>query len=216
MGAPKGNDGAKTYKAWFQQAMEKYTGFAPLVEPLEDSRASLEKSRMIQEKAMEKLAEQLPVWEWVKGVRGIGPLGLGQIVAECGDLNNYANPAKLWRMMGVGLFQKGDGTWSRQRKLKGADGETAKYSPRRRSVMFCLEDTMVRATGDYYELYLERKEQERTKPACLADIKDSEGKPKGKCKDPKGDYCKAGHIHNRARRYMGKRFLRDLWNAWRK
>lgn len=24
-----------------------------------------------------------------------------------------------------------------------------------------------------------------------------------------------GHIHNRSKRYMEKRFLRDLWRAWR-
>lgn len=29
------------------------------------------------------------------------------------------------------------------------------------------------------------------------------------------DGMKVGHAHNRAKRYMEKRLMRDLWRAWR-
>lgn len=171
--------------------------------PLEEIHAVVARHRMAAEKSLEKLAKQLPVWkDWAEGVRGIGALGVSQIVGECGDLSMYANPAKVWKRMGVGMYQRQDGGWERQRKAAGADGVEAGYSPRRRSVLWNVEACFIKAGGPYREVYDVRKAYEATKPNC------------GRCPE-KGEHCRPAHIHNRASRYMGKRFLRDLWRAWR-
>jgi hypothetical protein len=143
------------------------------------------------EKRLERLAKQLPVWSWVDGVKGFGAMGLAQIVAECGDLHNYANPAKVWKRMGLAVMP--DGT--RQRKVADAEQALAHgYSPTRRSIMYVLADSLIKTNGDgpYRTYYLAEKERQRAK---LPDAPQA-------------------HIHNRALRHTAKRLLRDLWRAW--
>lgn len=172
---------------------------------LDAVREELKRHRKAAEKTTEQMAKSLSVYAWVESVRGAGALGLGQIVGEAGDLSLYANPAKLWKRLGLGLYQRTDGEWERQRKASGADGVEAGYSPRRRAVMWNIGDCLIRAGGLYADLYRTRKEQEAAKPGC----------GKFKCDGPEG-HCTKGHIHNRAKRWMEKRFIRDLWREWRK
>lgn len=155
-----------------------------------------------------KLAKGLPVFQWISHVdrRGIGPLGLGLVLGEIGDLSGYANPAKVWKRMGLAVVEG-----QRQRCVSGTT-ETKTllaiemgYSPRRRAVMAVLGDSLIKQNmkgpkskepGPYRALYLERK-------AFELDRLPSDGK------------TPTGHAHNRALRYMEKRFLLDLWRAWR-
>ena len=53
---------------------------------------------------MMAFAKALPVASFVEETRGFGYLGLAQIVAEAGDLSNYANPAKLWKRFGLAVI----------------------------------------------------------------------------------------------------------------
>ena len=78
---------------------------------------------------MAKLAKQLPAYEWVKGVRGFGDLSFARIIAETGDLSGYANPGKVWKRLGLAVF---DGR--AQRRTRDAEKAVEQgYSPRRRS-----------------------------------------------------------------------------------
>lgn len=147
-------------------------------------------------KTLEALAKRLPVWGWAECVRGVGPLSVAQIVGECGNLSNYANPAKVWKRMGLCPGDK---------RIRGVKNG---YSPRRRSVMWNIGSCMIKSRGEYKDLYDRRKEYERTKGACMAPLKDG----KGICK--KDDRCKDGHVHRRTQRWMEKAFLKHLWNAW--
>ena len=159
--------------------------------PLTIGRDYYRDARKPYEKRLEKLAQELPVWPWVAGVRGFGPLGLAQIAAECGDLHHYANPAKVWKRMGLALI---DG--QRQRKVSDPDlAARHGYSPQRRSIMYVLADSLIKSNGDgpYRTYYLAEKERQRAK---LPDAPQA-------------------HIHNRALRHTAKRLLRDLWRAWR-
>ena len=63
--------------------------------------------------------------------------------------------------------------------------------------------------GKYRQIYLDRKEvevekaeQEGLKVVPSAEIRGREG------------FRSKKHVHNRARRYMEKGFLWDLWKAW--
>jgi hypothetical protein len=143
------------------------------------------------EKRLERLAKELPVYQWVTGVRGFGALGFAQIVAECGDLSHYANPAKVWKRMGLAVMP--DGT--RQRKVAGEEAIAHGYSPQRRSIMYVLADSLIKTNGDgeYRAYYLAEKERQRAK---LPDAPQA-------------------HIHNRALRHLAKRLLKHLWHEWR-
>jgi hypothetical protein len=57
---------------------------APIVAMSDEGRKPADIERKTHERAMEKLAAQLPVAEWVEGIPGFGMLGLATIVAETG------------------------------------------------------------------------------------------------------------------------------------
>lgn len=156
---------------------------------------SLEKAQRPYDKTIEKLAEQLPVWSWVEQQRGCGALMLGLIIAETGDLWNYANPAKVWKRLGLAVMSDGQ----RQRRVSGEEAIEHGYSPTRRSLVFLLGDCLIKMNGDgeYRQLYDARKELELERL-------------------PPKDKGRKGWAHLRASRYMQKRFLVHLWEAWRK
>ena len=155
--------------------------------PLIEARKGLEKHRKAVEKRLEKLAASLPVAPWVDSVRGFGLLSLAGIVGEAGDLSAYANPAKLWKRMGVAVMPDG----GRQRRIAGDEAIEHGYSPSRRSLVWAIGDCLIKQGDAYRSIYDVRKvlEAERVETK--------------------------GHAHNRAKRYMEKRLLLDLWRAWR-
>lgn len=147
-------------------------------------------------KAMEALATGLPAWNaFGKEIRGFGPASLAVICGEAGDLVKYSTISKLWKRMGLAVF---DGV--RQGGLaKGAGAEAwieHGYSPIRRSRMWNIGDTLIKGnrTGVYRTVYLERKAFELARDPAMKPIK----------------------AHRRAQRYMEKRLLKHLWQAWRR
>jgi hypothetical protein len=155
--------------------------------PLTEARDGVAKHRAAVEKRLVKLAKQLPVAPWVEGVRGVGLLSLAAIVGECGDLTAYSNPSKLWKRMGLAVMEDGQ----RQRRVGGVDGIAHGYSPGRRSVVWNVGACIVKAGGPLKAVYDGRKAYEANRVGTKA------------------------HAHARAQRYVEKRFLRDLWCAWR-
>lgn len=154
--------------------------------PFLEARAIVATARKAREKEMTKLATALPHYDWVQGVRGFGPLSYGQLLAETGALTNYENPAKVWKRMGLAVI---DG--ERQRKIAGDKALEHGYSPRRRSIVWNIGDCIIKAGSPQYRpIYDHQKEIELAR-------------------------CETkGHAHNRAKRYMEKRVLRDLWEEW--
>jgi len=172
-----------------------------------EARSALAPRRKAIEAEMTALARELPVAPWVDGVRGFGLLGLASIIGEAGDLANYPNPAKLWKRLGLGLV----GAERQQRKSGDAALEHG-YSPSRRAVVWTIGDSLFRANGPYADLCRERKDHERAKAAAEGlTVVPSARIPKGR----QAEYRSDGHIHARAKRWMEKRLVRDLWHAWR-
>ncbi|MBX6392473.1 MAG: hypothetical protein IRY96_03290 [Burkholderiales bacterium] len=153
------------------------------------------------EKAMKKAARSLPVYAWAKEIKGLGDLGLAVIVGEAGDLAAYANPAKLWKRLGLAVING-----ERQRK-KTAPDEAALhgYNPHRRAEMYAVVgEPLLRAQwrggkdgepghalGPYGEAYARKKAEYLAREGWTA-----------------------AHADAAARRYMTKCLLRDLWEAW--
>jgi len=176
------------------------------LEPFLRARAALEPDLKAERKVLEKLAKWLPVWPWVESINGMGALGLAQIVGEAGGLSNYANSAKLWKRLGVGMVPVGDGTFERQRSVSGRDPDKKKaaakaeraklhaYSPQRRAIIWNIGDALIKKQNEYREVYLTRKEYEAEAHPDLTPM----------------------HRHRRAQRYMEKRLLLNLWAEWRR
>lgn len=169
--------------------------------PFISARSLIEGERKLVEKQMQRAAAELPVAQWVLDTRGFGIMSLAAIIGETGDLGMYANPAKVWKRMGLAVIGGG-----RQRRIPGAEAIEHGYSPTRRSVMWNVGQTLfksqsakvdketgevLRTAGEYRSIYDARKAYET---------------PRVKTK---------AHAHNRACRYMEKRVLRDLWRVWR-
>lgn len=178
-------------------------------------------------KAMKGYAVGLPVWnEWAQGVRGFGEASLAVIIAEAGDLSVYPKKGHLWKRMGVAVV---DGV------RQGGLAKTASkedwiehgYNRQRRSRMWNIGDALIKPQGPYRDVYLARCAYEHARAtatgllvvASTAEVIETWAK-RGLVvvKSPRGvdpaAVIGAGHLHRRAQRYMEKRLLRDLWQAW--
>lgn len=190
-GNTKGGKAAKNRFVTSPAARAAAEGVTPI---LAAHLKSLVESQKPYDKAIAARVEQLPIWTWAEPIRGAGALMLGLVIGAAGDLSNYSNPAKLWKRMGLAVMP--DGT--RQRKVAGEAAIEHGYAPERRSLMFNLGECLIKLNqdGPYRRLYDERKAIE------LARL-------------PEDAKCRKAWAHNRASRYMQKRFLVDLWRAWR-
>lgn len=161
---------------------------------------ALKDQRKRYEVIMEGMVKTLPIHDYWTMEKGCGSMGLAVLIGEIGNLSNYANPAKVWKRMGVAVL---DGI--RQGGLtKNSSKEAWKYhgyNKKRRSVLWTIGDCLIKTNGKdgrYRKIYDERKIYEINR------IEKSEDKPK----------YPAMAAHRRAQRYMEKTLLRDLWNEW--
>ena len=159
--------------------------------PLTEARNAIHAGETKLRKRLERMAQTLPGWStWAKDVTGLGPFSYAALIAEAGDVTLYRNPAKLWKRFGLAVF---DG--KAQRRIRDAElAELMGFSPQRRAVAFVIGDCLLRRRSPgFYELYLARKAYEEAQHPELT----------------------LAHRHRRAKRYMEKRVLRELWRAWR-
>jgi len=112
-------------------------------------------------KAMVVLAKGLPVAPWIElpQQRGFGMESLAVLVGEAGNLNNYANPGKLWRRFGLWPIEKKGlvhmpSQWKRRQKtnphLSSEEWEDAGYCPRRRSVAYLWGEALMKQNHSIY------------------------------------------------------------------
>jgi hypothetical protein len=178
------------------------------------AREPADERRTVNERAMEAAAKRLPVYPWVKSVRGAGALGLAIIVGEAGDLSRYPTPAKLWKRLGYAPYDGHAGsTWKRAtwrpRTLSAEEWTENPFSGERYAQMAQIATWLVNAqwvgaaktgngegqpNGHYGQIYARRRA--RTKQAH-PDWSD-------------------GHRRNDALRITMKIFLKDLWTEWNK
>jgi hypothetical protein len=193
------------------------------------ARKPFEKMEHLGEREMALLAKMLPVWaDFAEPIRGFGAVSLAVIVAEAGDLSDYASHGKLWKRMGLAPGQNRVPAGLNRKDYVDA-WKANKYSPRRRSRMWQIGETMIKAQvrqvkdadgkdtgervalGPYGESYLRRKlHTQKTHPEWW---RDKDGNEKV---DKKTGRAMSEHGNLDAQRYMEKRLLRDLWRAWRR
>lgn len=157
--------------------------------PFHSSIDKFKAERLQLEKTLKEDVAKLPAWEWVKACRGFGALNYAGIIGEAGDLNQYDNPAKVWKRMGLAVI---DGI-GQSRRSNAEQALQHGFSPARRAVAFNLSDCLIRADSPYKKFYEERKAATLASERGWTPI----------------------HAHRDAARYMVKRVLRDLWRQWR-
>jgi hypothetical protein len=201
---------------------DAFRAVVPTVLASQQSRKVWDDLREATEKNMKSLAVKLPVWAaFAKEIRGFGELGLAVIIAETttpeGNLSNYSSVGKLWKRLGLAVI---DGRRQGNPGKDATDNDwiTHGYNRQRRAEMWAFfSDILFRAQ------WAADKDEDGKNP------KDS-GKPVAIAAHPLGRYGEVyaerkawmlardltlGHAHNDARRYMTKRLLKHLWQAWR-
>jgi hypothetical protein len=191
-------------------------------QPILAARAPLRKERETLEKHLAKMAKGLPASavEFVKNTYGANLNTLATIVGECGDIGAYRNPSCLWKRMGLAVING-----ERQRKKAGVDALTHGFAPERAAVAFTVGSGLIGCMGrgprlavgeaiesrddlsPYQKLFVQRLRLEAERdPAHRREptVKD----------DGTVVESFSAHAANRARRYVTKRFLRDLYAAW--
>lgn len=172
------------------------TGMLSVV-PLNDLRKRLELD-------MEDLAQQLPVAEWTKKIRGFGmtsQLFLAIVIGETGDLSNYDLPGKVWRRLGCAPWKfKGKNlagsTWRKGKdnvSLPAEEWEKYGYSPRRKSVSFLIGDGLMKNNNGVYRLRYEQAKEKMQR--------EHSDYPKMRC-----------HLHGIT--CAAKLLLKHLWMQW--
>lgn len=174
-------------------------------------------------KSMERLAKTLPVASWAElpEQKGFGLLSLATVIGETGNLDNYTNPAKVWKRMGCAPIQFNDDTFMGATWKSGKDGKLpsgiwseAGYSPRRRSVAYVIGENLIRGNfdgigkskkdGPYRKRYAETKARFfAAHPDYESADEDKKGQPGLRC-------------HRHGMLLATKMLLRDLWVEWHK
>jgi hypothetical protein len=188
----------------------QFVEVALLVLQSRDARIGWDVYRDRLEAEMKTLARELPVWPWVQQVKGFAELGLAVVVGEAGDLGGYTNPAKVWKRLGLAVFEG-------RRQGNPGEGATADdwirhgYNRRRRAEIwaFC-SDTMFR-----HQWRGERTDEagnviEPAHPIGAYGVVYARRKDWNLARD-----WTPGHAENDARRIMTKELIKDLWRAWR-
>jgi len=180
------------------------------------------------EKDMAEAAKHLPVYEFVKSVKGFGVVGLAAVCAEAGiPVGDYRTVSGFWKRMGVAVING-----ERQQRKRGKDEAAAHgYSPKRRSQVWqFFSDSMFKhqwvgdkdedgkspsktgkpvavpahPAGPYGEVYYRRLQHTTPRIEATEDLEAT---------DPAK--WSPMRCQNDARRVMSKAVLRDLWRVWR-
>ena len=134
---------------------------------------------------LELAVQQHSVWQnWAKFVPGIGKITLARILGHC-DISRLSTISKMWAHAGLGLDKNG----RPQRRQKG---KIIDYDLKLQSITTILGESLLRARGKYYDLYLKWKERFLAQGLTRA------------------------HAHNRAFRNLRKLAMAHIWEVWRK
>lgn len=151
--------------------------------------------------------DQFPIYnEFLIKIKGCGP-AMSAVIITSIDIARSTYPSSIWKFAGLDVVE-GSGRSRRKEHLRtvkytNKDGEEAE----RRGITFnpflktkligVLAPCLIKAKNEpYAQIYADYKHRLENKPGWAERSK--------------------GHRHNAAMRYMTKRFLVDLYNAWRK
>lgn len=165
-----------------------------------------------------RMLPDFPIWtQFLKGVKGCGPAMAGVIIAEI-DIHRAQYPSSLWKYCGLDVGPDGRGrnrsaAHLRDVEYRDSSGNAASrkgltYNPFVKTKMVgVLADCLVKAGDRYKRVYDDRKRR-------LAAHRVYGEQNDGKEIEGRG-WVSARRRDVMAKREMIKRFLVDLYNAWR-
>jgi hypothetical protein len=159
---------------------------------------------------MEQELEEIPVWQWLRTIKGMGPAMAAGLVAWIDDISKAPHVSSLWRYAGLHVE---DGRAPRRKR-----GEKADWNPRLRTHMWKITKQVLMARDPfYYGWYKEFKEREveKCKKNGIRIVPASKLPTKGGKKYEPPGVISQGHVENRARRKVAKLLLAHLWHVWR-
>lgn len=162
--------------------------------PLLAARRHPAEARADLEKALRKLAKQLPIAHMADEIKGVNHDTLAKIVGECGDLSCYKTVDAVWKRCGLAVIEG-------ERQRRCSDQEKAilhGYSPSRRAVLWNVGDALFKSQGKDETAGPYRKVYDRHKAQKLEES------------------WTAGHAHNHAMRVMTKKLMKRLTIEWRR
>lgn len=169
-------------------------------------------------KLLDQIKDELkgiPVWQWLKTVKGIGPAMAGGIVGWIDDISKSPHVSSLWRYAGMHVE---DGKAPRRKR-----GEKAPWSWRLKTHMWKVVKQLLMAQspkmgGGFYDTwYREYKayEVEKCEHKGLRIVPSASLPTKGGKKYEPLDAISTGHVDNRAKRKLAKLILSHVWHVWR-
>jgi len=176
---------------------------------LVDRYIALEVDEVKHFRMLENVLEDYPVYtQFLEKVKGCGPAMSGVIISEI-DITKCKYSSSLWAYAGLDVAQDGRGRSKKKEHLvetaymdkdgKPATRQGITFNPfLKTKLVGVLASSFLRCGPDntYSKMYYEYKHRIENHPAHIAKTK--------------------GHRHAMALRYMVKRFLCDLYVAWRK
>lgn len=179
----------------------------------------LESQREMYEKELVRLVKQLPAYDFVKGTKGFGDLSFACIIGETGDLSNYSNPAKLWKRLGLAVMNGGVRQGNPGKSATAEDWIEHGYSKSRRSVVWNAGNNFIGGMGKFRPVMSEDVDANQTythyqklfAKRCRLE-QEKLGFEVEQAKTGKESYKL--HASNRAKRFVEKRVIRDLWCHW--
>jgi hypothetical protein len=188
---------------------------AHIVQSTDTAREPIDELRNQNERTMEKLARELPIFPFVHRITGAAELGLATIIAEAGNgLDAFPTPSHLWSRLGFAPFGGLAGsTWKREkwrpRALSAEEWTEHPFAGQRYALIHQIGIWLINAQvegkeksgtkhgrpkGDYGAIYVRRRERtDQTHP----------------------DWTPM-HARMDAIRVTTKAFLKDLWCEWRR
>lgn len=168
------------------------------------------------------MLDYIPIWKWLKGVKGVGPALAAVMIAEF-DITKAKYPSSLWKYAGLDVAQDGAGRSRRKEHLikrpyvdaKGKEQErdSVTFNPfLKTKLMGVLAPSILRAgaTNNPYRAIYDGYKHRLESHAVYGTHNDKAEKSD----DPRKRTSK-GRRHNMAMRYMVKQFLIDLHREWR-
>lgn len=183
-----------------------------------DQYIALEKRETEHFARLKGVLTEFAIWrEFLEGVRGIGPAMAGVIISEF-DIHRAKYPSSLWAYSGYDVARDGGGRSRRkehlvEREYTDKNGKPAtrvglSFNPFLKTKLRVLAELFIKMrTEPYRKLYDDYKH--RMESHAQFGVANDGVLIEGKMITSKG------RRHAMAMRYMIKRFLIDLYNAWR-
>lgn len=159
------------------------------------------------------LGASVDIWDWLIGIKGIGPAMAGVIISEIQDPARFDTVSKLWAFSGLHVkIDEATGIGRAPRLQRGVKANWSTFF--RTKLVGVLGPSFLKTGSPYRDYYDNYKNRIMNRPCALTKEQHREAKSEVAEYLPE-IHCFKGHVHNKAMRYMAKMLLMDLWKEWR-